>query len=123
MHEFSVADAVRKVVVETAKRRGAKRVIEVRVMIGALSHLNDEQLSLCYLALAEEEPLLKNSKFLVEKEEARLKCEKCEFEGRVKADSIDRVLEKLSLGCPSCGGRLRIEGDAECKLTGLKIEV
>jgi hydrogenase nickel incorporation protein HypA/HybF len=51
MHEMALAESMIEIVESTARRNGASRVTEVRLELGALSHVEREALAFCFDAV------------------------------------------------------------------------
>ena len=54
MHELSIASAVVASVLEFLDKHGAQKVLTVRLWVGELSHIEEEQLRFCYMAITRE---------------------------------------------------------------------
>jgi hydrogenase nickel incorporation protein HypA/HybF len=122
MHEFSMATRIVETVLQTAKMQKALRVKEVRLLIGALSFLNAEQVKFAYKILSEG-TLLENSELIIEEKEAKVRCERCGYEGPIS--NIEDPLYHFfipSLLCPKCGGTSSIIEGKECILESVKME-
>jgi hydrogenase nickel incorporation protein HypA/HybF len=51
MHEMALAESMVEIVESTARRSGATRVTEVRLELGALSHVERDALAFCFDAV------------------------------------------------------------------------
>lgn len=102
MHEFSTMAEVVRVVEDEARRRNA-RVKEVRLEVGELSFLCEEQLRFAFEVLTEQSDVLRGSKLVIEGVKAEIKCEHCGYEGGVRyADDFAYHFSPPILQCPRC---------------------
>jgi len=123
MHEYSITTQIVKSVLEEAKNREAKKILEVHLVIGSLTFLNPEQVRFWYKALAKG-TLLEKSRLRIEKKEGRVRCPSCGYEGSFKYedDPIYHVPFPV-LSCPKCGGIVEIIGGRECTIKSIKMVV
>ena len=123
MHEFSAASQMVDLVLAEAQRRGVKRVLEVRVVIGKLSFLNPEQVRFAYELLSEG-TILEGSKLQIEEKEAQVKCLNCGFKGKITAEDNPYYHFGIPvLKCPRCGGEVEIVEGREFTVKSIKVEV
>ena len=123
MHEFSAVSQMVELVLEEAKRRNAKKVLEVRVSVGKLSFLNPEQLRFAYKVLSEG-TILENSKLRIEEKEGVIQCSKCGYKGGISVE--DNPYYHLGiplLRCPKCGGEASIVEGRDFSVKSIRIEV
>ena len=115
MHEASVCEALLDLVEEEARKRGARRVLGVKVKVGALSGVEPELLRFAYEAMAPERPLLRNAKLSLEVTEPLARCRACGFTWRPE--------ERLE-PCPRCGKPFpELVGGDELLLASIDMEV
>ena len=57
MHEFSIAASLVEKLSELVRENPDKRIFEVRLEIGELSHIEHDQLRFCYESITKETPL------------------------------------------------------------------
>ena len=68
MHEFSMTERLIEAVLHEAEKRGAKRVVEVRLSIGKLMFLGLEQVKFAYATLVRG-TILEGSKLMIEEDQ------------------------------------------------------
>jgi hydrogenase nickel incorporation protein HypA/HybF len=120
MHELSIASAVVDSVLEFVAERSIKRVVAVRLAVGELSHVEEEQLRFCYLAIIQETPM-RDSVLEIERVPAVVRCHQCDYSGRPKywEDAISAA-PVPTLQCPKCGGAVEpIEGN-DCAIKSVR---
>ena len=93
MHEFGLAESTLTLALETAQKQGARRILEVRMQIGALSGVVSEAFEFAFGALAEN-TIAAGAELVIEHVPVSCFCCKCgrEFETDVYAYQ-----------CPACG--------------------
>lgn len=94
MHELSIAQSLVDAAGKAAAQGGARRVLEVRLKVGALSGVAADALLFCY-DVAVQGTLLEGSKLVIEALPMVLHCAAC-----------DADLEQPDVGvfcCPRCG--------------------
>ena len=123
MHEFSMTSSVVKLVLEEAEKRRAKKVLEVRVIIGKLTLLAIEQIRFSYSLLVKS-TILEGSKLKIEQREGAGECDNCGYKGPIesKEDPLYH-LSFPSLSCPKCGYTVRIVDGKECLVKSVKVVV
>ncbi|ADP77203.1 hydrogenase nickel insertion protein HypA [Methanothermus fervidus DSM 2088] len=121
MHEVSMANAIVETVINSAKKNNANKILEVKIEVGELTLLNPEQLKFCLETLSKD-TILENTKFKIQKNPARISCNCCGYEGKVKIDdNSDHYLAFVS--CPKCGCMdIKILSGRECNVKSIKIE-
>ena len=120
MHELSIASAVVDSILEFVAERSIKRVIAVRVAIGELSHVEEEQLRFSYMAITQETPI-QDSALEIERIPAMVRCYQCDYSGRPKYwDDAISAAPVPTLQCPDCGGVVEpIEG-TDCAIKSVR---
>lgn len=121
MHEFSMTSSIVKLVLEEAEKREAKKVLEVRVVIGKLTFLAIEQIRFSYSLLVKN-TILEGSKLKIEQREGAGECDNCGYKGLIerKEDPLYHV-SFPSLSCPKCGSTVRIVDGKECLVKSVKV--
>jgi hydrogenase nickel incorporation protein HypA/HybF len=124
MHEFSIASQVADIVLTEAKRRHAKRILEVRVRIGRFSFVNPDQLRFSLEAIAEADPLLDGTLFIISEEEAIAECIECGYRWVVESrDDPSYHYSPPIVQCPRCDGISKLIKGRDCTVEGIRIEV
>jgi len=102
------------------KKTLTKKIIEVRLAVGELSHIEEEQLRFCYEAITTE-TALEGSKLEIEKIDAMVKCPHCLYRGRPKYwDGALSGIPVATLECPSCGKTTEATDGQECAIKSLR---
>ena len=120
MHELSIASAVVDSVLEFVAERSIKRVIAVRLAVGELSHVEEEQLRFCYMAITQETPI-RDSALEIESVPALVRCLHCDYSGRPKYwDDAISAAPVATLQCPNCGGVVEPVEGSDCAIKSLR---
>ena len=120
MHELSIASAVVDSVLDFFCERSVKRVISVKLAVGELSHVEEEQLRFCYVAITQETPI-QGSDLEIERVEAVVRCAACGYSGRPKywEDAI-AAAPIPTMQCPNCGCTVEpVEGN-DCAIKSIR---
>ena len=120
MHELSIASGLLEKLLDYAEKNTDKKIVEVRLAVGELSHIEHEQLRFCYEAITAETPL-EGSKLEIEKVDAMVKCPHCSYRGRPKYwDGALSGIPVATLECPSCGKATEATDGKECAIKSLR---
>ena len=123
MHEFSVTSQIVQSVLEEAKKRGAKKVLEVHLVIGSLTLLGIDQVRFSYEMLAEN-TIMKGSRLFIKRRAARVNCGGCGYKGAMRFRKSPLYhIRSPTLACPRCGSAVEIVEGKECLIRSIKIEV
>lgn len=114
MHEWALAESVITSVLATLKKEKAEEAVEVKVVLGELQQIETDIFKFA-LDEIKKETKLKDTKFILEIEEAVLKCRICGHEWSYKenlkeldesyVESIHFIPELAHsfIKCPKCG--------------------
>jgi hydrogenase nickel incorporation protein HypA/HybF len=104
MHEMSLAESVREIVEEAARRNDARSVLAVQLEIGALSHVEPDALRFCFDAVMRGS-LAEGATLSIVATPGEAWCMPC-------AATIP--LARVGEACPRCGGHQLVvsRGDA-----------
>lgn len=94
MHEYAVSRGLVKTVTEEAIKAGAKKVTEVRLVIGDLSTIIDESVQM-YFDIMTEGTIAQGAKLIFKRITAEFCCRDCGTNFEKPARGFD---------CPKCGG-------------------
>jgi hydrogenase nickel incorporation protein HypA/HybF len=120
MHELSIASAVVDSVLEFVAERSIRRVIAVKLAIGEFSHVEEEQLRFCYMAITQETPL-RDSTLEIAKIPALVRCHHCDYSGRPKYwDDALSAAPVPTLQCPKCGGAVEPVEGTDCAIKSVR---
>ncbi|MEY2536803.1 MAG: hydrogenase nickel incorporation protein HypA/HybF [Verrucomicrobiota bacterium] len=121
MHELSIASGLVEKLLDFADKNPARKIVEVRLAVGELSHIEEEQLRFCYEAITTETPL-EGSTLEIEKIAAMVKCPHCSYRGRPKYwDGALSGIPVATLECPSCGKAAEATDGQECAIKSVRL--
>lgn len=122
MHEFSVASNAVDRIMETARKRGAKRIREVEILLGELSLLGEDQfLFWMKEMLRTKGDIAQDVKIGLKHSPVVIKCNHCGYEGNVRVKDANHFYPVFN--CPSCNqSDLQIEKGRECVLSKIQIQ-
>ena len=120
MHEFSIASSIVEKVLEFAGKRAVSRIVEVRLAIGELTCVEQEQLRFCFEAIAKE-TALEDSALEIETVRATVRCPSCAYEGPPKYwDDALAAGRFPTLACPACGRATEAMAGCDCAIKSIK---
>ena len=124
MHESSVTKQIVQYVLQEAEKQGAKRVLEVNLVIGKLSLLGLEQVKFVYEILVKG-TIMEGSKLLIEEKDGLVKCTSCGYERQISYGDVSGyhvpTVPIMTLHCPKCEGSVEIVEGRECLIKSLKL--
>ena len=121
MHEFSIAANLVEKLSQFVRENPDKKVREVRLEIGELSHIEHDQLRFCYEAITKETPL-EGANLKIDKVDAFVECPHCSYRGRPKYwDDILAGAPVVTFQCPSCGETVEETQGKECAIKSIKV--
>lgn len=102
MHEIAMAEKALSIILKSAEDKNAGRVESVKIKIGSLTLLNDEQVRFWFNELSKD-TLADNCRISIENIEALIKCTKCGYEGspEIKDDGANHFFFP-DFKCPEC---------------------
>src|SRR5205085_6409270 len=114
MHELSIASGLVEKLLEFSTQHPDRTIIEVRLDIGELSHIDPEQLSFCYESIAKETPL-DGSTLAITKVPALVHCPHCAYRGRPDCwnDAL-AMAAVIAVRCPHWGKAVETDEGHEC---------
>ena len=123
MHEGSITTQIVENVLQEAKRRNAKKVSEVQLIIGELTFLNPEQVRFWYGILTKG-TVMSSSNLKIEESKGIVKCPQCGYEGDFRyIDDPALHITTPTLNCPKCNGTVEIVGGKDCLIKNVKMLV
>jgi hydrogenase nickel incorporation protein HypA/HybF len=111
MHEWALAEAVISTASRIAEKEGLKEITEVRIKVGELQQV---EIGILEYALSQlKTRRFEKTKFIIEKNKARLKCRVCDHEWGFTREKLDeKTAEAIHfipeivhtyVQCPRCG--------------------
>ncbi len=94
MHEYAVTQSMINIALNEAKRAGASKILEIRLVIGDLSTILDDSVQM-YFDIMSEGTIAQGAKLVFKRVKAEFKCKEC---GEVF------VKPPQGFDCPKCGG-------------------
>lgn len=93
MHEYAVTKGLIDTSIDEASKIGAKKIVEIRIVIGDLSTIIDDSVQM-YFDIMSEGTMAEGCKLIFKRVKAQFKCRQCEI-----------MFEKPKHGfdCPNCG--------------------
>jgi hydrogenase nickel incorporation protein HypA/HybF len=121
MHELSIASGLIEKLLEFSEQHREHAILEVRLEIGELSHIDPEQLRFCYESIAKETPL-EGSVLTILRVPATVSCPHCAYHGR--PDYWDEALAMapvMTMRCPHCGKAVDADQGHECAIKSVRL--
>jgi hydrogenase nickel incorporation protein HypA/HybF len=113
MHEYDVTKNMVEVAVREAKAAGSDKILEIRLVIGDLSSIIDESVSM-YFDIIAEGTAAEGAKLVFKRMPATLICRSCGREYEKPKSGFD---------CPACGGEGRLtEAGREFYIESMEVE-
>ena len=120
MHEFSIAASLVEKLSDFLRESPNKKIHEIRLGIGEISHIEHEQLCFCYSSITKETPLA-GSMLKIEKVEALVECAHCSYRGRPKYwDEILAGAPVVTFQCPQCAKTVEAMQGNECEIKSIR---
>jgi hydrogenase nickel incorporation protein HypA/HybF len=121
MHELSIASGVLEKLLEFSAQNPERAILEVRLEIGELSHIDPGQLRFCYEAIAKETPL-DGSILSIERVAAFVTCSHCMYHGRPDYwDDALAISAVITMRCPRCGKAVEVDQGHECAIKSVRL--
>ncbi|MEM2583691.1 MAG: hydrogenase maturation nickel metallochaperone HypA [Candidatus Thermoplasmatota archaeon] len=122
MHEFSTMQNIIGIVIDEAKKIGAKKVSKVILEIGELTFLADEQMKFAFNIL-KEGTIAGDAEISIKKIKAKIKC-KCGYEGEIRYGEKDEFHFIFPIiNCPICGSDVEILEGRECRIKSIEVDI
>jgi len=112
MHEMSIAEGVLDIAEDYRLREGAKRIVEVRLLLGEMAGVETESLSFCW------EALIKGTAA----EGAKLVYHHVPLVGRCTACGLEQRIEGYRFRCNACGEPLQTVSGRELQVESLELD-
>ncbi len=121
MHEFSTAQQIMQVTLKVAKEKGVGRVVGIRLELGGLSHLNEDQLRFALIMLAEG-TLANGARIEISHQPVIFKCSRCSFKEKKVVSSLDYFELLAHSKCKRCSERVEVDGEAGCIVKNIEVK-
>ncbi|MFO7791513.1 MAG: hydrogenase maturation nickel metallochaperone HypA [Candidatus Saliniplasma sp.] len=122
MHEYSVMKQLVSALLDELKDKDVKKVKEVRVEIGELTFLGEQQLNFAFEVLSKDS-ILEGSELKVKMKDAEVRCNQCGYEGGVSYSNDPGFHFNIPvISCPDCGEKPKVIQGKETMITGVTAE-
>lgn len=121
MHELSIASGLVQKLLEFSAQNPERAILEVRLEIGELSHIDPQQLRFCYESIAKETPL-EGSLLTIATVPAIVSCPHCTYRGRPDYwDDALAIAPVMTMRCPQCGKAVDADQGHECAIKSVRL--
>lgn len=123
MHEFSIASEIWNSVAKAAQQHGGGRVKSIKLEIGVLNLLAEEQMQF-WIGMLAEQSGSPGAEVHITYLPARVRCRACgtESEASLPEGDLDHLLLP-TLTCPACGSPdVEITGGREIRVVSAEVE-
>jgi hydrogenase nickel incorporation protein HypA/HybF len=115
MHELPITEQILSIVLRHAEAAGARRVVSIRLTVGALSDLEGEWIQK-YFDRISKETIAHRAMLRIERAPATMTCEDCGRSFEVGAK------EWRHARCPGCdGGRCQLVADSPYRIEDMQV--
>ncbi len=120
MHEVSVMSGIVESVLKELEKHSVLKVEEVKLILGELTFLGEDQLQFAYEIITRD-TILEGSKLVIEPEDTELLCLSCGYQGA--ADKLGEEYHMIMplLVCPKCKGRVKVLKGQSCRVTSMQV--
>lgn len=94
MHEYAVTKGLLNIVLEEARKAGAEKVVEIRLVIGDLSTVIDDSVQM-YFDIMSQGTVAQGAKLIFKRIQSEFCCKSC-------GNKYNKP--KTGFACPLCGG-------------------
>ena len=112
MHEMAIAEGVLDIALSHARTHAAQRIERIHLLLGELSGVETEALSLAFRTLVRGSMA----------ETAQLTWERLPLRGRCHDCGKERALRPQDCLCPDCGGGMEIISGREMRVDYIEME-
>jgi len=122
MHEYSVMKQLVSSLLDELEEKNVKKVKEIRIEIGELTFLGEQQLKFAHEVLSKDNSL-EGSQLKVKTKDAKVKCDNCGYEGGVSYSNDPGFHFNIPvISCPECGEKPDVIQGKETMITGVIAE-
>src|SRR5437762_14179899 len=121
MHELSIASGLVEKLLEFSAHNPERAILEVRLEIGELSHIDSEQLRFCYESIAKETPL-EGSMLTIARVPAIVSCPHCTYRERPNYwHEALAIAPVMTMRCPHCGNAVEAARGHDCAIKSVRL--
>jgi hydrogenase nickel incorporation protein HypA/HybF len=125
LHELSVMSQVVESIVKLARSKGAKRVVSVRLQVGELTFLAEDQMRFAFQIISGNEgPFMHDAELILEPLAARGACPSCDFSGPLPVVELpDSHITTPVINCPNCETRVDVTEGRDLLIRDIQLEL
>lgn len=121
MHELSIASGLFEKLLEFSEQNPGRAILEVRLEIGELSHIDPEQLRFCYESISKETPL-EGSILTISRVPVIVSCPHCTYHGPPDYwDEALAIAPVMTMRCPRCHQAVDADQGHECAIKSIRL--
>ncbi len=121
MHEYSVMNQLISALLEGLEdqEREMERIKEVRLEVGELTFLGEDQLNFAFETLSKDS-ILEGAELNIEKVDSEIYCEECGYKGGIEYSNYPSFHYNVPvISCPECEAKPEIVKGKETKIVGV----
>lgn len=123
MHEYSVMSEIVKAILSEVEKNNLKTVSKVKLEVGELTFLGEEQLRFIYEVLSKDN-ILHESKLEIKNIQPEVECPSCGFIGNLEYLESEEMHFRLpKFSCPKCNSKVEIIKGKNCIIREIVGEV
>jgi len=123
MHEYSVMSEIVKTILSEVEKNNLKTVSKVKLEVGELTFLGEEQLRFSYEVLSKDN-ILHDSKLDIESIRPEVECPSCGFTGNLEYLESEEMHFRLpKFSCPKCNSNVKITKGKDCIIREITGEI
>lgn len=108
MHEFSTVKKLLNQAIKEAEKKDVDEITKIWMEIGELKFISKESAETAFKTLSQG-TIAENADLEVEIVPSKIKCKECGYEGEAEVpENVPHTLNPEELGCPECGGEIKI---------------
>ena len=120
MHEFSIAAGRVEKLLDFAEKNPDMKIVEVRLAIGEVTQIQEEQLRFCYESIITGMPIA-GSRLAIEPVLGKVSCPHCAYSGPPKYwDGALHGVPVPTLECLNCGQAVQVIAGEECAIRSIR---
>ena len=123
MHEFSLAKELVSNLLEEVEKNRISRIMNVELEIGEISFLQDDQLKHCFEIIKKEHEVMQGADLTITKRPLLVKCNSCEYRGKVEYEDDQYHFIMPILRCPECESSVMVLEGKDVIIKNIEAEV
>lgn len=114
MHEITLINKIIKIALENATANSAKKILKIRIEIGALADYEEKWMNRYFKSLAKD-TIAENAKLEITQKKLFKRCAECNSVSETKFSKHGKLI------CPQCKSSCTIIGDSKYKIIDMEI--